>query len=74
MCSKPKVQKVEAAKPADPTPVAVTNTDVQEEGAEREANKKQRRKKGFDSTQAATDRTILGAVNQATTGANKTLG
>lgn len=73
MCPKPKTETV-VQKVADPTPVAVTNTDTQNEGAESTANKKERRKRGFSSTQVATDRTILGAINQATNNGKTTLG
>lgn len=59
MCPKPKLQTVET-KVADPTPVAVTNMDTQVEGSDKTAADKQRRKRGYSSTQAST---ILGTLN-----------
>lgn len=71
MCSKPKIPAAAPAPTPAPTPVSA---DVGLGNSEADVAERQRRKRGFTSTQVARDRTILGAVEQATDSFRRTLG
>ena len=72
MCSKPKVQTVEAAPPPPPAPTVVA-TDVSDGQSTQKATSAARKKKGYASTKNTGIETILGAVGSGG-GLKNTLG